>query len=347
MMKSVAIVTILFAFALVSCKNEEKVPDVSKIKAPLQLQHFEQDFFSLDTINLDTSLQQLHEKYPEFMQAYVFQILSGQTQDFELAKRDVKAFISSYKGIYDSSRSIANNLDKEIATLKKGLQYTKHYFPKYQVPTNVLTFIAPLDAPFMFTDNSISGSMRIGNTFGIGLQLYLGNTFSVYKSTTFQEKYPGFVARRFSKEYIPVNCIKLLVDDIYPANLKGKSLIEQMVEVGKRMYVLDKLLPEVEDTLKIGYTKAQLDGVYANESVIWGHFITQNNLYTTDPNIIKDYMNDGPNTTVLGPASPGFIGQFVGWQIVKKWMEENDKSLEEMLKTPAKQLFEESKYKPS
>ncbi len=346
MIKRLAVIAFVCAVAFTACKDEEKIPDVSNIKAPLQLQHFEKDFFSLDTLNLDTSLQLLHEKYPEFMQPYVFEILSGQAQDFELAKRDVKAFIRSYKGIYDSSSVISDNLNKEIAALKKGLQYTKHYFPKYNVPSNVLTFIAPLDAPFMFTDNSISGSMRIGNTFGIGLQLYMGNNFSVYHSTTFQEKYPGFVSRRFSKEYIPVNCVKLLVDDIYPANLKGRTLVEQMVEVGKRMYVLDKLLPEVADTLKIGYTKAQLEGARANESAIWGHFITQNNLYTTDPNIIKDYMNDGPNTTVLGPASPGFIGQFVGWQIVKKWMKENDKSMEEMLRTPAKQLFEESKYKP-
>jgi len=346
MFKRVVVIAFVFSALLSSCNEKEKTPDVSNIKVNLQLQHFEQDFFTLDTLNLDASLQKLYEQHPEFMQVFVFQILSGQN-DIEIAKQDVKAFIRSYKGMYDSSQLISNNLDQELASLKKGLQYTKHYFPKYPVPTRVLTFIAPLDAPFLLSDNSISGSMRIDSIFGIGLQLYLGKQFPVYNSTTFQEKYPGFVSRRFSKEYIPVNCIKLLVDDMYPASFKGKTLVEQMVEAGKRMYLLDKLLPDVADTLKTGYTKAQLEGVYANESAIWGHFVTQNNLYTTDPNIIKDYMNDGPNTTVLGPASPGFIGQFVGWQIVKKWMKENEKTLDQLLKMPAKQLFEEAKYKPS
>ncbi len=346
MIKRLAVIAFVFSALLSSCKNEGKTPDVSNIEVDLQLQHFDQDFFSIDTLNLDASLQKLYDKHPEFMQVFVFQILSGQN-DIEIAKQDVKAFIRTYKGLYDSSKSISKNLDKELSTLKKGLQYTKHYFPKYKVPTKVLTFIGPLDAPFLLSDNSISGSMRIDSIFGIGLQFYLGKNFSVYNSTTFNEKYPGFVSKRFSKEYIPVNCIKLLIDDIYPANFKGKTLVEQMVEAGKRMYVLDKLLPEVADTLKIGYTKVQLDGVNANESAIWAHFVTQNNLYTTDPNVIKDYMNDGPNTTVLGPASPGFIGQFVGWQIVKKWMKEKDRTLDQLLKTPSKQLFEEAKYKPN
>jgi hypothetical protein len=58
-------------------------------------------------------------------------------------------------------------------------------------------------------------------------------------------------------------------------------------------------------------------------------------------------MNDGPKTETLGEASPGFIGQFVGWQIVKRWMSlDNKRTLPQLLKTPAKEIFEEAKYKP-
>lgn len=58
-------------------------------------------------------------------------------------------------------------------------------------------------------------------------------------------------------------------------------------------------------------------------------------------------MTDGPRTETLGPDSPGFIGQFVGWQIVKKWMGQDKKRTpEQLLKTPAQKIFEEAKYKP-
>ena len=58
-------------------------------------------------------------------------------------------------------------------------------------------------------------------------------------------------------------------------------------------------------------------------------------------------MTDGPKTAVLGEASPGFIGQFVGWQIVKKWVANNDKvSLADLMSMNPKKIFEEAKYKP-
>ncbi len=34
-----------------------------------------------------------------------------------------------------------------------------------------------------------------------------------------------------------------------------------MIEKGKRLYVLDKILPNTADTLKTGYTAAQLTGL--------------------------------------------------------------------------------------
>ena len=70
-------------------------------------------------------------------------------------------------------------------------------------------------------------------------------------------------------------------------------------------------------------------------------------MYANDPAITKDYMNDAPKTAVLGEASPGFIGQFVGWQIVKKWMDKNDKvTPEQLMNTDGKTIFKEAKYKP-
>jgi uncharacterized protein YjaZ len=70
-------------------------------------------------------------------------------------------------------------------------------------------------------------------------------------------------------------------------------------------------------------------------------------LYQKDPSLIGDYMQDGPNTAVFGDASPGFIGQFVGYQIVEAWLQKNKAlSLDKVMRTPAKIIFEQAKYKP-
>ena len=163
----------------------------------------------------------------------------------------------------------------------------------------------------------------------------------------FRSVYPSYQSRRFEPQYVPVNCIKNIIDDIYPATNADMPLIYQMIEAGKRLYVLDKLLPETADSLKTGYTQIQLDGCYENEAMIWNYFLQNNLLYSTDPAAIRDYMNDAPKTEILGEGSPGFIGQFTGWQIIKKWMGIKPATTpEQLLQTPPKQIFEEAKYKP-
>ena len=52
-----------------------------------------------------------------------------------------------------------------------------------------------------------------------------------------------YISRRFKPDYIPVNCAKNIIDDLYPDESKTSALIDQMVDKGKRLYVLDLLTP--------------------------------------------------------------------------------------------------------
>ncbi|MGK7600328.1 hypothetical protein ACSRB3_23130, partial [Salmonella enterica] len=70
-------------------------------------------------------------------------------------------------------------------------------------------------------------------------------------------------------------------------------------------------------------------------------FVQNNFLQTIDNNIIKNYIGESPKTQELGEASPGNIGAFAGWQIVKKFMEKSDQlSLPEMMETDAETIFQ-------
>jgi uncharacterized protein YjaZ len=106
-------------------------------------------------------------------------------------------------------------------------------------------------------------------------------------------------------------------------------------------------LPQLADSLKTDYTQRQLNGCYNQEAEIWNYFVQNNLLFITDPIQVRDYMQDGPYTEVFGNASPGFIGQFVGWQIVKKWMSTHKEiTLSQLVNMPEKQIYDEAKYKP-
>ena len=330
---------LVIIIVMCGCKGRN-IPNVSGIKIKLELQRFEKDFFSADTNHIDQSLEQLHQKYPLFFQDFLFNILAlpPQPDSVEAVKQQVISFIRSYKPLKDSSDEIFKEVSITEKEARRGLQFVKYYFPSYKLPSKLITFIGPINS---------YGNILTTDALAVGLQLYMGKNFSVYQSREGQELYPAYISQRFEKEYIPVNCIKTIVDDMFPDNNAGKPLVEQMLQAGKRLYVLDHLMPETADTLKTGYTQKQLEGCYANEATIWSYFVQNDLLYATDPSVTRDYMNDAPLTQAFGKDSPGFIGQFTGWQIVKKWMAKNEKiSLEELLKTDPKTIFMQAKYKP-
>jgi hypothetical protein len=326
----------LIGFSLLGCKEGKRTPDVSFIKIDLVTQQFENAFFALDTLHLDASLDQLNQQYPGFAKDFLFNIL-GTTP--ATAYKDVPAFIQSYQTIYSSTRSNNAQFNAAVADIKKGFQYVHYYFPDYVLPKKCISFIGPINS---------YGTIITTDAIAIGLQLFLGKDHPLYTSEQGQSLYPSFIARRFEPAYIPVNALKTIIDDMYPNKTIGKPLIEQMVESGKRLYLLDLFLPQLADSLKTGYTQTQLDACFKSEQNIWSMFIQNDLLFQSDPQYTRDYVNDGPTTQALGEGSPGNIGQFVGWQIVKKWMSKNKSaSLKDLMEKDPGKLFTESKYKPA
>jgi len=338
-MNRIIVFVLLVCICAVSCSDKKNIPDVSNIKVQIDVKRFDKDFFSLDTNNVEVSLTKLQQQYPGFLNDYLYNILGIEPIPDSVTKK-VKRFIydPNYDFILKSVRTTFTSTDKMQKEVARGLQFVKYYFPDYKLPQHILTYIGPIEG---------YANVLTNEGLAVGLQLYLGKDYPVYQTDYVREVYAEYQSRRFEPSYIPVNCMKNIIDELYPQTNPDQPLVYQMIEAGKRLYMLDQFLPETADSLKTGYTQLQLNGCYASEATIWNFFLQNNLLYSTDPSQTRDYVTDGPKTELLGEASPGFIGQFVGWQIVKKWMSGDSKrTLPLLLKTPAKQIFEEAKYKP-
>jgi hypothetical protein len=141
--------------------------------------------------------------------------------------------------------------------------------------------------------------------------------------------------------------MKNIIDDIFPPASSNKTLLDIMVDKGKRLYMLDLLMPNTADSLKTGYTEKQLKGAFENEGLIWNFFLQNNLIYETDLMKIRSYIGDGPSTMELGEGSPGYISLFTGRQIVRAYMERNPgRTLPELLGTDAKTILNGSGYRP-
>jgi hypothetical protein len=324
---------------LFSCNNDPNAPDVSNIKVEVPIERFDGSFFSLDTNNLSSGLRELMKAHPDFYVDFMQQILGVSGSDTNQVTLDVcKRFIKGYFPIYQELNKKYDDAGVIQKDLQNGLRYVKYYFPEYKTGKAIL-FVGPLDAP---------GVALTQSGIAIGLHQFGGKDFPAYKSMEAQQLFPEYISRRFEPQYIPANCMKAVADEIYPDKTAGRGLIEQMIEKGKQWWLLDKFLPTTPDSIKTGYSKQQLKWCEANEGLIWNEIITsQRDLYTKDPIALQNYIGEAPFTQSMSPASPGNIGQWVGWQIVKKFAEKNSSmNVRDILITDPRKILERAKYKP-
>ena len=122
-----------------------------------------------------------------------------------------------------------------------------------------------------------------------------------------------------------------------------------MIYHGKELYLKDKLIPNFTDAAKIAYTEEQMAWCKENEEQMWRYFIENNLLYEANVKNEHRFVNDAPFSKFyleIDNESPGRVGQWLGWQIVRSYMENNDVTLDQLLKTEPTVIFNKSKYKP-
>ena len=342
-MKKIA-VFVFITVLIISCKSNKNIPDVSGITVKFKLERFDQDFFSIDSNNVAPGLQQIHSIYPVLTNIFLQNVLG---LDSASTLTGVKHFLHLNQPIYDSVSIVFKDPGTIEKDFKKAFQFVKYYFPDYKIP-NVVTIVGPVNA-LAKLGNELTPDFLGPDFLGISLQFYLGKNYSLYKDPFFIDNVaPQFRSRRFSKEYIVSDAIKLIVDDLFPDKSTGKSLIDQMIEKGKQWWMLDKFLPETADSLKTGYTQQQLDWCNQNEGLIWSTIVGNEDINSIDPVTIQNYIGEGPFTQGFSQTySPGNIGQWIGWQIIKKFAEKNpDMKPEEVMKTDSKKILEIAQYKP-
>ena len=337
----------MFAIILTGCSNNEKnIPDVSGINVAVQVNRFDQEFFSIDTNNVEPSINAVNAKYPTLLPIYLENIIGVSDP------AGVRTFFRLYKPVYDTAQKIYKNFDPVKDELLDAFRFVKHYFPEYVLPAKVVPVVGPM--------NSIQDLARMGNGdytpnflgqdfVGISLQFYLGANFSLYSNEYFISNVaPTYRSRRFAKEYIVADVMKLIVEDLFPDMSKGKPLVQQMIEKGKQWWLLDKLMPREADSVKTGYTEKQLDWCNDNEALIWSYIVKNEDLNSVNPVTLQTYIGEAPFTQGFSQEfSPGNLGQWIGWQIVKKFEEKNpDMTPSELMKTDPRRILEEAKYKP-
>lgn len=305
--------------------------------APLEIHRFERALFGLDTMQFNASVQALRTHYPVFLDTHfrnVFGIRPGDTSTYGplramLSNPYVRAVAADIDSVYPS-------LDKISSGLAEAFQRYGNDFPGKPVPA-VFTYPASISGfqPAIWNTDSL---------LAIGIDCFLGKDYYFYRTTT----YPQYIIRRFTPERLLPTALKGFAQYHHPFDNPDNTFLSNMIYEGKILYLLDRMLPGVPDSLKIGYTSAEIGWAQAYERNIWAWFIEQNVLYSAVEQDYRKYLDEAPFTSDLGSQSAPRIGAFAGWQIVRKYMEENEEvTLPQLIaEKDSQKILSLSGYKP-
>jgi hypothetical protein len=325
---------ILMFLLLQSCRNKNPEvalptePGVKVAESNIVIKRYEKALFGLDKKHLRHGMATLYPDYAYF--------LGNQWQDTMNILR-IYNFLNdpNIKELYDLTEKKYPDVTFLENDLTAAFNRFRNAYPEKSVP-KVFTYVSGLDIenPVYYSDTAMA----------IGLDVFLGSDVTAYQKAGL----PKYKIRNFTPDHILPKCMMAVSDNLVRMDEKSNTLLDRMVQAGKALYFLDVTMPDVKDEFKIGYSPEQLEWSRKNESNIWAFIIEHQLLFSSDPQGISKMMTDAPFTSGFAAESPGRLGEYMGWMIVRAYMQEsNNVTLKQLMEnTDAKNILKVSLFKP-
>jgi gliding motility-associated lipoprotein GldB len=316
-----AILLLFLSVMIVSCKNENQLEqEIEKIPMDVKIERFDELFSHVNDKNL-----------PKLKQDYPFMFSKKYADSFWIAKTQDTLQIK----LLEEVSKVFPNIDEQENEINSLFQHIKFYFPEFNPPRIITT------TSFVDYRNKIILTDTIAL---ISIDTYLGSDHEFYQGIQ------KFIREDFNKSNIVVD-LATEYSKKYIYQGQNKTLLDEMIYFGKQLYFKDLVIPFKTDAERIGYTNEELDWAHVNESYIWRYLVERELLFSTDSKLPGRFINPAPFTKFyleeIDSQSPGRLGQYIGWQIVRAYMKNNDVSLKDLLITSPEDIFNKSKFKPN
>jgi hypothetical protein len=321
---------------LSACSNSDI--DTSKVPLQLKFHRFDKALQAIDTNNVMAGLIKLQAEHPHFTNRWTEHLLgSGMiaSDTSVMLATGVRHFLT-YKDYVQLQKTInqkfpnTNSVDKDIASLCK---HVKYYVPKFKCNT-VYYFSSGLNRYSTITDDTI---------IGIGLDMFLGKDYEFYPAV----QIPKYMIDKCEPEQIIPMLARTIFTNEFTYNEMNKDLLTVMINRGREIYFGSKVAPNIAERSFYNYNAEQEDWCKKYEGRLFGEI--SKFLYETDPQKVMPIVTDGPSTPGMPLQCPGNVGTWIGYQIVKKYMDKNPKLTLEQLCTmdvDGSKFLEASGYKP-
>ncbi|MEO9965962.1 MAG: gliding motility lipoprotein GldB [Reichenbachiella sp.] len=230
------------------------------------------------------------------------------------------------------TKSYYSDFDQNVKELTSAYQFIKSNYPNQEVP-KIQTIITGF-----YNDMYISDSLIV-----IGLDYFSGEN-----GRYFPNDIPRYIVKRYMKESLAPIVLSFVSNEFNLADQTHGTLLADMVNLGKSYYFVEQALPCKADSLIIGYSSKEMEAVLKNQEVIWANLIENELLYETSHYLKNKIIGERPNIAEISENCPGRVGGWIGWQIVRRYMDQNpDVSFTDLMaERDAHKMFQQSGYKP-
>lgn len=329
---------ILSLFVLISC-NTECGHEINTTEIDLQVVFNRADLSQLE-INDNEDVAQWFNQNPAITHFFL--------EDFDGLKPEIRAEnANNFKRelskifVHQEFKKLIAETHKQIGDFsvlendfQEAFRRYKYFDPTFKAPA-INTMVTGFLGYDCVLNKDQSGLM-------IGLEYFLND-----KSTYSDQGMPMYMQEHSKLDNLLPKSILLLQNRINAFDPADQTLIAHMVYYGKAYYFASQILPCSPERTILEYTEAEMTEIATMEKYIYSKFVSDKLFFEKSHEVRARYLNPRPEVSEIGPNCPGRIGRWLGYQIVKKYVEETEISLMDLMKeSDAKKIFSKARYKP-
>ena len=175
-------------------------------------------------------------------------------------------------------------------------------------------------------------------TIVIGQERYLGPQHPVIQLLPEQQFYQ-WIKNGLAPQYASTDALLVWLSTQLIKET-DENFASEMIRWGKLLAILDVLLPEQSIATKLRYNQKAYEWAVASEAKFWEYLVEQQLLFKTDQELNMNLLNEGPYSIGLPQESPDRMGRFLGYQIVKQYMDAEQPSIQELINKPYNQILQ-------
>lgn len=189
-----------------------------------------------------------------------------------------------------------------------------------------------------------AGAFYNKGTILMGLDMYLGKENSLLKRLP-PDRFAQYIKDKMEPEFMVGDVlIQAIAEQAYQEPPKA-NMLEYMIAYGKIQYLLDLCMPYTADHIKMRYSPEEWEYASKSEDEIWKFIVREKYLYSNEYDKYNAWFSIGPFTSPLAQDSPDRIGTFMGWMMMRNFMEQHpDLTVKEIINLKSEAILKE--YNP-